>query len=78
MGKTRNLFIDIRNIKGNFQARRAWWREKKYQKQERCEEVAIIHGKIIKKIIFMTHRNNHNVVVIHLEPDILEFESSGP
>ena len=50
--------------------------KKKIRSRRDSEKVAIIHAKIIQNNLHDS--DNHDVVVIHLELDILEFESSGP
>ena len=76
MGKTRDLFKKIRNIKGTFQAKMGLIKDRnsmdlteaeyiKKRWQEYTEEV-------YKKDLH--EPDNHNGVITHLEPDILECE----
>ena len=76
MGKTRDLFKKIRDIKGTFHARMSTIKERngmdlteaeeiKKRKQEYTEE-------LFKKDLH--DPDNHDGVITHLEPDILENE----
>ena len=75
MGKTRDLFKKIRDTKGIFHANMD---TKKGQKQygpnrsKKYEEEARIHSRIIQKDL--NDPDNHNGVITHLQPDILECE----
>ena len=61
MGKTRDLFKKIRDIKGTFHAK-----------------IGTIKGRTGKKLTeelykkYLNDPDNHNSVITHLEPDILE------
>ena len=79
MGKTRNLFKKIRDTKGNFHANMCTIKNRngmdlteaediKKRRQEYTEE-------LYKKDIH--DPDNHDGVITHLEPDILEIKSSG-
>ena len=76
IGKTRDLFKKIRDTKGTFQAKMGPVKDRngldlteaediKKKRQEYTEELykKDLHGP-----------DNHNAVIAHLEPDILEFE----
>ena len=80
MGKTRDLFKKIRDTKGTFHAKMSTINDRngmnlteaediKKRWQEYTEELylKVLHGP-----------DNHNGVITHLEPDILECESNGP
>ena len=78
MVKTRDFFKKIGDIKGSFHARmgaikdrnsKGLTEEETKRWQEYTEEV-YIKG--------FNDLDNHDGVVTHLEPDILECESSGP
>ena len=80
MGKTRHHFKKIRDTKGTFQAKMGIIKDRnsmdlteaeniKKQKQENTEE-------LYKKDLNDT--DNHDGVITHLEPDILECEVNGP
>ena len=74
MGKIRDLFKKIRDSKGNFSCQdghnkgQKWYgpnRSRRYQ-----EEMATIHRKLYKKELH--DPDNHDGMITHLEPDILE------
>ena len=80
MGKTRDLFKKIRDAKGTFHAKMGTKKDRngmdltetvdtkqswKEYKEERYKKD--LHGS-----------DNHDSVITHLAPDILECESSGP
>ena len=80
MGKTRDLFKKIRDTKGPFHAKMGSIKEinrmnlievedNKKRWQEYTEE-------LYKKDLYDPH--NHDGVITHLEPDVLECKSSGP
>ena len=80
MGKTRDLFMKIGNIKGTFSPKMGSVKDRngmdlteakdiKKRWQEYTEE-------LYKKDLH--DPDNHNDVITHLEPDILECEVSGP
>ena len=79
MEKTRNLFKKIGNIKGTFHARMGTIKDRnsmdlteeemKKRWQEYTEE-------LYKR--YLNDQDNHNGVVTHLEPDILECEVKWP
>ena len=80
MGKTRDLFKKIRGTKGTFHAKIGTIKDRnsmdltealdiKKRWQECTEE-------LYKKDL--QDPDNHDVVITHLEPDILERKSSGP
>ena len=80
MGKTRDLFKEIRDTKGTFHAKMGSIKDRngldlteaediKKRWQEQTEE-------LYKKDLH--DPDNHDDVITNLEPDILECESSGP
>ena len=77
MGKTRDLFQKTRDTEGNISCKdglnkgQKWYgpnRSRRYQ-----EEVARIHRRTVQKKD-LHDPNNHDGVITHLEPDILECE----
>ena len=73
MGKTRGLFKKIRNTKGTFHAKMGTVKDGNGMDLTEAEEIK----ERWQEYFFGTKRgindpNNHNDVVIHLEPDILE------
>jgi len=81
MGKTRDLFKNIRDTKGTFHAKMGKIKDRNgmhlteadYSVKKRWQEYTEeIHKKDLND------PDNHNSVITHLEPDIPECESSGP
>ena len=75
MGKTRDLFKKIRDTKGTFQAKMDTINGRNGMDLTEAEEIKKrwqIHEELYKKDLNDLH--NHDGVVIHLEPDILECE----
>ena len=76
MGKTRDLFKKIRDTKGIFHANMDTKKGQKQYGPNRSkkyeEEEARIHRRIIQKDL--NDPDNHNGVITHLQPDILECE----
>ena len=79
MGKTRDLFKKIRDTKGTFHAKMGSIKDRNGMDlteaediQKRCQEYT---EELYKKDIH--DPDNHNSVITHLEPDILECEVSG-
>ena len=80
MGKTRHLFKKMRDTKGKFHANMS------SIKDRNC--IVLIEAEDIKKRWqeYMEELNkkdlhnpdNHDGVITHREPDVLEFEVSGP
>ena len=68
MGKTRDLFKKIRDTKGTFQAKMGSIKDRNGMDLTEAED--------IKKR--WHDPDNHDGVIAHLEPDILECEASGP
>ena len=73
MGKTRDLFKKIRNNKGTFYAKMGTIKDRNGMDltetediKKRCKE----HTELYKKDLH--DPDNHDSVIIHLEPDILE------
>ena len=79
MGKTRDLFKKIGDIKGTFHARVGIIKDRKRKDltevkeiKKRCQEYT---EELYKK--GLNYPDNHSGVVTHLELDILEYEVSG-
>ena len=75
MGKTRDLFKKIRDTKGTFHAKMGSIKDRNGMVlteaediKKKCQE----YTKLYKKDLH--DPDNHNGVIIHLEPDILECE----
>ena len=76
MGKTRDLFKKIRDTKGTFHAKMGTIKDRNAMDlteaediKKRCQEYT---EDLYKKELH--DQDNHNVVITHLEPDILECE----
>ena len=75
MGKTRDLFKKIGEIKGRFHARMSMIKDRNSTDITEAEEIKMKwqeYTEELYKKILMTH--NHNGMVTHLELDILECE----
>ena len=74
MGKTRNLFKIIGDIKGTFHARMGMIKDRNIKDLTEVEEFKKWqeYTNLYKK--GLNDQDNHNGVVTHLEPDILECE----
>ena len=73
MRKTRNLFKKIGGIKETFHARMDKIKDRNSKDLTESEKIRR-GGKKTRRTIQKITRNNHNGVVPHLEPDILEYE----
>ena len=78
MGKTRELFKKIRDTKGTFHAKIGWIKDRNGMDlteaediKKRWQEYTEMY-KMYKKDLH--NPDNHNGVITHLEPDILECE----
>ena len=73
MGRTRHLFKKIRHTKGIFHAKMGTIKDRNCMELTEAEEdVARTHRRTVQKILH--DPNNHDSVITHLEPDILECE----
>ena len=77
VGKTRDLFKKIRDVKGTFHAKMGtirtemeWTKQQQKKRLRRCDKNT--QKNCTKK--GLNDLDNHNGVVTHLEPDIMEFE----
>ena len=80
MRKTRDLLKKIRDIKGTFHAKMGSIKDRHGMDlteaediKKRCQEYT---EELYKKRLH--NQDNHNGVINHLEPDILEWKSDGP
>ena len=69
MGKTRNLFEKIRDTKGTFHAKMGTIQDK--NGRDLAEDIKNRWQEYIENC---TNKGNHNGVITHLGPDILECE----
>ena len=75
MGKTRDLFKKIINTKGTFHVKMGSIKDRNGMDLTEAEDSKKRWQKyteLCKK--YLHDPNNHNVVITHLEPDILEYE----
>ena len=75
MGKTRDLFKNIRDIKGTFQAKMGSIKDRNGMDLTEAEDIK--RWQEYTEELYKTNLHdpdNHNGVIIHLEPDILECE----
>ena len=79
IGKTRDLFKKIRDTKGTFHAKMGTIKGRNLMDlteaediKKRWQEYRELHKKDLDD------PNNHDDVITHLEPDILDEKSSGP
>ena len=76
MGKTRDLFKKIRNTKGTFHAKMVTVKDRNSMDLTEAEDIKKrwqeYTEELYKKDLCDT--DNHNGVITHLEPDILECE----
>ena len=69
MGKTRDLFKKIRDTKGTFHAKMGSIKDRNGMDLTEAEDI-----KKRWQNNFFVHPDNHNGVITHLKPDILECE----
>ena len=76
MGKTRDLFKKIRDTKGTFHAKMGSIKDRNGMDLTEAEDIKKrwqeYTGELYKKDLHDPH--NHNGVITHLEPDILEWQ----
>ena len=79
MGKTRDLFKKIRDIKGTFHAKMGTIKDRNGMDLTEAEDIKKTwqeYTELYKKDLH--DQDNHDGVITHLQPDILEVKSSGP
>ena len=80
MGKTRDIFKKIRAIKGTFHAKMDTIKDKNSMELTEAEDIKKrwqeYTGELYRKNL--NDPDNHDGVIIHLEPDILECEVKWP
>ena len=76
MGKTRDLFKKIRDIKGTFQAKIGQIKDRNDMDLTEAEDIKKRWQEYTEKPYKKDRHypDNHNGVITHLEPDILECE----
>ena len=79
MGKTRDLFKKIRDTKGTFHAKMGSIKDRNGMDLTEAEDINKRwqeYTELYKKELH--DQDNHNDVITHLEPDILDVKSSEP
>ena len=78
MGRTRDLFMEIRDTKGTFHAKMGSIKGRNGRDLTEAEEIKRWqeYTELYKKDL--QDLNNHDGVITHLEPDILECEVKWP
>ena len=76
MGKTRDLFKKIRDTKGTFYAKMGSIKDRNGMNLTEAEEIKNIWQEYTEELYKkdLHDQDNHNGVINHLEPDILEYE----
>ena len=79
MGKTRHLFKKIRDTKGTFQAKMGSIKARNGMDLTEAEDIKKRWQKYTEELYKkdLHDPDNHNGVITHLEPDILECEVKG-
>ena len=76
MGKTRDLFKKIRDTKGTFHAKMGSIKDKNGLDLTEAEDIKMRWKEYAEELYKKDFHNpdNHDGVITHLEPDILEYE----
>ena len=76
MGKTRDLFKKIRDTKGKFHAKMGTIKDRNYMDLTETEDIKKRWQEYIEELYknALHDQDNHDGVITHLEPDILECE----
>ena len=80
MGKTRDLFKKIRENKGTFHAKMGSIKERNGMDLTEAEDIKKKWQEYTEEMykIDLHDQDNHDGMISHLEPDILECEVKGP
>ena len=80
MGKTRDLFKKIGDTKGTFHAKMGSIKDRNGVDLTEAEDIKKRWQEYTKELYKKDLRDpdNHGGVIIHLQPDILEWKSNGP
>ena len=80
MGKTRDLFKKIRDPMGTFHAKMGTIRDRNAKDLIEAEEIKKRWQEYTEEMYKkdLNDPDNHDGVITHLEPDMLECEDSGP
>ena len=71
MGKTRDLFKKIRDTKGTFHAKMGWIKDRNGVDLTEAEDIKKRWQEYMEELY---NQDNHDGVITHLEPEILECE----
>ena len=76
MGKTRHLFKRIRDTNGTFHAKMGSIKDRNGMDLTEAEDIKKRWQEYTEELYkkYLHNQNNHDGVIIHLEPDILECE----
>ena len=73
MGKTRDLFKKIRDTKGKFHAKMGWIKDRNGMDLTEAEDIKNRWQEYTEELYEKDHhQENHDGVITHREPDILE------
>ena len=80
MGKTRDIFKKIRDTKGTFHAKMMSIKDRNGLDLTQAEDIKNRWQEYTEELYKkdLHDQDNHDGVITHLEPDILESEVSGP
>ena len=80
MGKTRDLFMKISDTKGTFHAKMGLIKDRNGMDLTEAEDIKWMWQEYTEELYKedLNDPDNHDGVIIHLEPDILDAKSSGP
>ena len=73
MGKTRDLFKNIRDTKGTFHAKMGWIKDRNGRDLTEAEDIKKRWQEYTEEL-YKKDLHNHDGMMTHLEPDILECE----
>ena len=76
MGKTSDPFKKVRDTKGTFHAKMVTIKHRKYMDPTEAEDISKRQQEYTEELYKkdLNDSDNHNAVITHLEPDILECE----
>ena len=80
MGKTRDLFKKIRDTRGTFHPKMGLIKDRNAMDLTEAEDIKKRWQEYTEELYkkHLQDQDNHDGVITHLEPDILECEVSGP
>ena len=80
MGKTRDLFKKMRDTKGTFHAKMGSIKDRNGRDLTKAEDMKKRWQEYTEELYKkdLHDQDNHDGVITHLEPDILDVKSSGP